>query len=467
MKEDRMKEDRMKFQIFVDGEINEPEKIRVSAYPLNRVWPGKQRDITQSMESYMLRLTGEGRKTIRIVTEYEAQRVVIRPLSKGIAAKVNGNCIEFDLSEHGKFSIEMDGRNQVLHLFYQKERVREEKQKITYLFGPGEHNAGLLQLRSGDTVFIDKNAVVHGSLYAVDAEDITICGNGVVCGDWEKRTKKHGDLGFDGENFFSPELVHTYGGIRMYRCNNIRVEGITVTDTASYAVSFFRCSNVQIEDINVAGLWKYNTDGIDFFNTSNVFVRDCFIRSFDDCMCMKGLTAFSDQNVENVRVSRCVFWCDWGKNLDLGLATAAPEMKDIVWEDCDIIHSSGTCIAISNGQWADIHDVLYRNIRIEYALDTPIPQYQNEDDERYQDLGKTQVPQLIVITDSRRTWQGNISYDDPRTKIRRIHFENIQVILENGMVQQPEIIIQKNTKSSFIDKIDTSQIQYVPEKNIG
>ena len=285
-----------------------------------------------------------------------------------------------------------------------------------------------------------------------------------MCGDWETRTEKHGDIGFDTEWEFSPKKVHTYGGIRMYRCSSITVTGVTVTDTATYGMRFFAGSNIKIDDVNVTGLWKYNCDGIDFINCSNVCVKDTFIRSFDDSMCMKGFTAFSDMNTEDVLVENTVFWCDWGKNLEIGLATAAKEIKNITWRNCDIIHNAGSCITISNGMWADVHDILFEDIRVEYAADTEKYCIQTEDSQEYIPDGETHIPALIVVHDERRNWHGNISYDDERTKIRDVLINNISVTLEDCIREIPNIIVVKKTKLSTFENIIIENIFVNGEK---
>ena len=453
------------YRIFVNGVYTEPEIIKVSAYPFNRVWPGKQRNKSQSEIGYMLRIFGSGKLNISVETDFCISEVIVRPLSKKTTVISNGKRADFIIEENGKYSLEFNDHHHAIHLIYQEELTLPTA-KPTYSFDSGHHYIGLVRLNAGESVYISKNAVVHGSFLGCGASNISIYGNGMLCGDSEIRTQKHGDIGFDNENVFDPTLVHTYGGIRMYQCSDISIRGITVTDTASYAISFFASKNIFIEDVNVLGLWKYNTDGIDFFNSSNIEVKNCFIRSFDDCMCMKGITAFSDMNTENAHIENCVFWCDWGKNIDIGLATACEEIKNIIWENCDIIHNNGTCIAISNGQWADVHDVLIKNFNIEYSAHTDIPYIQKKDSDEYP-VGsdfKPYVPKLICITDERRNWQGNISYEDCRTKIRNIKICEINVIMDKAIECKPDIQIKKITDKSVFENININNVLFNGEK---
>lgn len=441
------------YKIFINNKIITPEEITVSAYPFNRTWPGKQRDCSQSETAYMVRCFGEGKLDVVIETKEEIKAAVIRPLSKNIALNTEKHKISFSLPANGKYAIEINGVHHAIHLLYQKSVNHSDFPEPTYWFKKGHYNVGLLKLKNGETVCIEKDAVVHGSLLAVDAKDITIYGDGILCGDWEERTERHGDIGFNNENIFQPEDIHTCGGIRTYRCNNISISGITVTDTASYAISFFATDKISIENVNVLGLWKYNCDGIDFFNSSNITVKDCFVRSFDDSMCMKGLTAFSYHNMENAHISNCVFWCDWGKNIDIGLATACKEIKNIVWENCDIIHNSAICIAISNGQWADVHDISYKNIYIEYAKTTRKEIIQKSDEQKYDVDDSVKIPTLIYFSDRRRNWQGNVASELEEPKIRNIEINGIHLFVDKKIDRKPDIKIEKNIENSVFENI--------------
>lgn len=431
------------YRVFVNSKPVELKKIRVSAMPFNREWPGKQRDISQSEIAFILKIVDDGTQTVTIEKNSGFNEAVIRPLGKGVKAVKNNNRINFTLEKYGFYSVEFDGVHNAIHLFYEPKRDFAEYGTPTYSFGAGEHNVGLLKLKSGDSVFIDEKAVVHGSIYGVDVENIKIFGYGVLDGGFEERTEKNGDVGWTGEADFSPEKVHTYGGIRFYRAKNIVIDGITVTDPASYAVSFFDVENIKIHQIKVVGLWKYNTDGIDFFNCSTVKLTDSFVRSFDDSICIKGITAFSKRNSENFIIDNCVLWCEWGLTCEIGLATACDEIKNVVFKNCDLIHNTHVCMDISNGQWAFVHNVLYENINVEYSRFAKEPIYQKSDEQEYTDTDFVQMPFLVRLTDARRKWAGNLSEDDPRCKIGDIRYKNINIVLDKEIKDIPKICIKK------------------------
>ena len=77
------------YKIYLNKVLTRPEEIRVSAFPFNRIWPGKQRDINQSERAYMLRVFGEGELNIEIETDFLINEAVVRPLSRNKDQKVH------------------------------------------------------------------------------------------------------------------------------------------------------------------------------------------------------------------------------------------------------------------------------------------------------------------------------------------------------------------------------------------
>lgn len=110
----------------------------------------------------------------------------------------------------------------------------------------------------------------------------------------------------------------------------MRVEGVILCDASMWCCTFFGCDSVEVDNVKIVGQWRYNSDGIDVVNSSRVRVRNCFVRSFDDALVVKGLTQNSgepetvfigDRPVEDVTFERCVVWCDWGRGMVIGAET--------------------------------------------------------------------------------------------------------------------------------------------------
>ena len=146
-----------------------------------------------------------------------------------------------------------------------------------------------------------------------------------------------------------------------------------------------------------------------------MLIENCFLRTFDDSICIKGFDCYYDGDVEaavhaamyrggkaydvfrNVLVRRCVVWNDWGKCLEIGAETRAEEICDVVFEDCDVIHVTGAVLDCMNVDYADVHDITWRNIRVEYDDVIPELKLQDWDAVKYEDTDRDPdfAPQLI------------------------------------------------------------------------
>jgi len=198
-------------------------------------------------------------------------------------------------------------------------------------------------------------------------------------------------------------------------------------DPDVWCCSLFGCRDVRISNVKLIGLWRYNADGIDICNSQNVAIRNCFVRSFDDSIVLKGLKwkgGFDDRPVCDIDVSGCTLWCDWGRALEIGAETCAPEFTRIRFSDCDIVRTTHIAMDIQHGDRALIHDVRFENIRVEMDGVQPRPKFQQKKGERYQfDPNGKYLPLLAVIV-----IRGNFySKDAERGKVRDVLFRDIAV----------------------------------------
>lgn len=107
--------------------------------------------------------------------------------------------------------------------------------------------------------------------------------------------------------------------------------------------------------------------------------------------------------------------------------------------NCNLIHNQNICISIANGQFADISDIQYNDINIEYeCVDTPILQIS---DEQIYDGNGEYLPILVNISDNRRNWQGNVSAEDEKRSIKNVKFNNIKVICDKRVIPNINICL--------------------------
>ncbi len=447
------------YRVFVNGSEIPVYTCRISKYPFNRVWPGFQRPYDQSEQASYVNIVSDEEITLEVIVNRKYEKILIKPYSKKIGFSEEGGRVRFSLRENGQFVLEADGYRHCLYIFNSKPIAAPEKDEVTHFFGPGIHFPGKIALKSGDRVYIDKDALVFGWIYAENAEDIRIFGNGVLDSGNEERVYIHCYEAF------------TNGNLKFYDCKGLKIEGIAVKNSAIWCVNLFGCEGVTLDNIKVFGQWRYNTDGIDIVNSKNVKIVNSFVHSFDDTVTVKGIDRYIERDCENICVENSVLWCDWGRCLEIGLETACREYKNIVFKNCDILRSGGIALDIQNGDCADVHDIIFTDINIEFnAFDTPAV-YQSSDSMRYEKENEVEIPTLINISnppfrneDNKKLWgipgadYESIGKAGCHGTAHDVIFKNINVYYDEALPKDNGKPIIKMCFYSFFPEIRYSDI---------
>jgi len=392
------------YTVFVEGKNIPVRRCRVSAVPLNQVWPGYQRPLDQTEEAAFANFDFDGEVTLHITPTRSFHSVVVKPASRGVVPTVSDGVITLTLRQPGQYTVELDGFHNALHLFTAAPKTYDTESANTICYGPGIHDVGLVELEDNQTVYIDANAVVYGGFHAAHKKNVRILGRGVL--DNSRLNRGEGSC-----IFFD-------------RCENITVSGPICVDASEWTVKFYACNHVLVEDVKLVGMWRYNADGVDFCNCHDAELRDSFLRNFDDCVVIKGLKPSDDQPVDDIRISRCVVWCDWGRALELGAETVADSFTNISFQDIDVIRTTHIAMDIQSGDRADISGVVFDNIRIEYDTDGVLaPVYQSSDDQIYENPNPDYQPWFMYSCIYDCMW----SQDKIRGKTHDILFRNISV----------------------------------------
>ncbi len=366
------------YTVTVNGREIPVYVCRVSAVPFNRHWeyegPWHQRPLEQTEEAAFVSfgITEPVEVTVKAAKPFK--EIDLRPRARGALRALDERTVSFTVNKSGQFSLEADGRHGNLHFFVDEPRTFEEERRLaTYYFAPGIHQTGVIELKSGESVFIEAGAVVHGSIRAEDAENVGIYGYGIL----------------DGSRYDRAEDMQLGRGglINLLRCRNVRIEGLILRDSNWWVITAFNGDGLRYRSLKAIGMWRYNSDGFDFVNCRNVVVSDSFLRTYDDSIVIKGIRlpelGLKEWNNENYLIENCTVWCDWGGALEIGAETVADEYVNIVYRNCDII---GVCLGamrIHSGDRAFVHGVLYDNVRIEYTKYDLLPLFQHRDDEAY------------------------------------------------------------------------------------
>lgn len=242
----------------------------------------------------------------------------------------------------------------------------------TVLIPPGRHVTGTLRLRSNVRLWIEPGAILEGSrsladytvlpgpvrgytdnytdkslIHAEDAENISIEGRGTIDG--------------QGAAFKGPYKARPYM-IRMIRCRNVAVSGVTIRDSPMWVQHYLACDGVAIHGITVHSRVNHNNDGIDIDSCRRVRISDCDISSGDDAIVLKSTTLepCRDVAVVNCTLSTACNAFKLGTESNGGF-------EEIVMSNCTIYDTrlAGIALEIVDGGVMDgvtIANVSMRNV---------------------------------------------------------------------------------------------------------
>ena len=438
-----------RISVTVNGIPVKTTAARVSAMPYNTPWPGMQRPLDQTELAPVLSFSSDETVTVSVTYETVPSEVLVRPLSRGVKACVEGSTATLTLPAPGAYTVEADGFHNALHIFFDPVKDFEgcAKGMDTVLrYGAGTHEVGDVEILSNTAIIVDRDAVVYGSFSAIDAENIAVCGYGVLDGSREVRDNHTPLLPYDydapipadREGFlrFMADTRTLNGILRFYRCNNVHVEGVILRDAATFAMIPANCDGMTVDNVKTIGMWRYNADGIDLFNCRNVTMRNCFLRDFDDCIVLKGIKGWDEWSMEHVLVENCVTWCDWGRNLEIGAETNAPAYRDIVFRNCDCIHGSTIFCDIQHHNSAEIYDVTFEDIRCEYTKYQLSDTFQTDMTAPFNPVTPARHPMLLAAPMFR---SGLFAKDGLNGCIHDITFRNIQILTDSEGLPKPVV----------------------------
>lgn len=395
----------MNYRVFKDGKQVKIRTCKIFPKPYNS---------EQKMEYVMFPV--EGKSELIIESETEIKSAVIRPISKNIPFEIKDGKIYVSTDGPVKLSVEINGSSEnnlaILTHSLEREKMPENDGHCIILKKTDEYTGTLKVAEDNTTIYIEDGAVLNGNIYAENCKDLTICGFGRICMEQ-----------------YSYEMRKDFArSIDICHCTNVRICDIIIDDSNDWSMRINGCDNVDINNVKIFGC-RGNSDGIDVCGSRNVTVSDIFTRVWDDSFVVKALDT---GNAENILFKDSVLWNDFARPIEVGVELRADEVKNIRFENIDILHSTTgyPIMGIHHGDHARVSGIVFDNIRIE---DTPGAQLFD-----------------MRITDS--VW----NRDDKMGDIRDITFSNIKYIGtgDNG------ILLSESRIEGFDKEHDIQNIKF-------
>jgi hypothetical protein len=281
----------------------------------------------------------------------------------------------------------------------------------------GTYITGTLTLKSNTELHLENGAVLQGSLnledysrtfrthgiiFCEDAENVSITGNGIIDArgiEFYDTTQNHVYEEFDKsltrqkENYMPEGVFYTDGPIKrkpkpgmtisFFHCSRVKLTGVLIKDTPSWAVRFAYCDDVLVHGISIYNnLMIPNSDGVHCTNSRNVRMSDCDIRSGDDSFIVTGFSTdeetpgfdpdydekftFGNKTdyAENIVVSNCQFQ---SRSSGIRIGYGQHPIRRCTFSNI-VIYGSNRGIGIFAHDAANIEDITFSNIIIQTRL---------------------------------------------------------------------------------------------------
>ena len=405
----------------------------------------------------------------------------------------------------------------------------------TVMVAGGSYRTGTVRLYSHTTLFIAPDGELRASrnaeelisriegtqdfgdessggsfILAVDAENVTLTGGGVIhgSGEWfvhEPRQKpaltpfpatmlptraQAGEINTvpgsvrtfyreriryaeDKYSEGKPVLRRPSAMVWLLKCRNVRVENLILRDSMCWTLHPEACDGVRIRNVVIDdNRHVANTDGVDISGCSDVEVEHCFISCADDGICIKN-PVYTHRVSEHLRFRDCTVVTVMNA-FKIGTGTRY-DIRNVVIENCrfclpDIYPGSVSGISIESCDGSRVENITVRNIQME-KIQCPLYILLNR---------RNQAKEPYSEEENSPYWGGGIS----DVTIEAVHAEkaelpailtgytdttragkHIRKALQNITVRNYEVIYRDNEEVIHLpEKVDELLTDY-PESN--
>ena len=344
--------------------------VRISSVPFCRVWPGHQREKSQTEIAHFVRFDVSDSGELEICSPQVVcllERIL--PLDEASAlVREGGDVLRIRVSRPGGYVLQFAGLPD-LHVFADPPLppVPEPGPGGRLIrFGRGEHRPGVVAPQSGDVVVLDEGAVVYGSLFILNATNVTVTGRGIFDGSDLERSDETMRAFRRERGLPEIDTESACFAYSIYGSENVSVSGVTFRDPPFWTlVVRNQCRHTLIDNIHIVGNWRYNSDGVDVCSSEDTVIRNSFLRTFDDCVIARGPYMKGEYApVNGLVITNCSLFCDWGVPFKAQVQDFhGSTIENVLMRDCRILsmREVGLFLAVRYG--SDLN--ILRNLTFE------------------------------------------------------------------------------------------------------
>lgn len=286
------------------------------------------------------------------------ESAVVSPLSAGVQAEVADGHVKFTLTEPGQYTVQFNGSpNKAFHIFANpiEKDIPDKNDPNVIFIEPGEWEIESLTLKDNQTLYISGGAILHGSVVADNAKNVSIRGRGMIDGSIYESWVKEGE--------------YARVPIDFRNCLNIKVEGIIIHNSNAWCFNSFQSDGAEISNVKIISA-RPNGDGFTFQSCLNYYVKDSFVRSWDDSLVVKNYGI----NSNNITFDNIQVWTDLAQSCEIGYETNKGQLKnskitDITFKNITVLYNfHKPVISIHNSDDALVQNITYSNIVVENAF---------------------------------------------------------------------------------------------------
>ncbi|WP_445737874.1 hypothetical protein [Mariniflexile sp.] len=304
---------------------------------------------------------------------WEGGEAVIRPSSRNIKVETKGSTATFTLDKPGQYVLEgtntnrvaIDNNDMVLFLFANQPETDtpQEADPNTIYLKAGTHFQNM-DLKSGQTLYLEAGAVLYGGINIWDAHDVKILGRGVVY--YNGPQSETHDNGVWHRKDWHPLTTEN--------SERITVKGVTfVGKSRTWTLQMHSTFDTEFDNVKVLAVndQNINGDGFDWQDGGGRSkVTNSLIRSSDDCFALfTPKKEKMETMVKDITIENCVLW-----PTRANIFRMSGYAENITMRNCDIIHVPYSlfempraliCTTNSVEQVSRVSNLLFENIRFE------------------------------------------------------------------------------------------------------